>query len=81
MKFSLINVHQQNVDGSVDGSLIQHKIAPSLGEAVDFAKETNKVNSGKLVIAVVPELLGRTILDGFMTGLVPLAVVKGENCG
>lgn len=62
MRLSLIIVHRRNADETMDGSLLQNKMAGSVEEAVD-----------KIEIAVVPEVAGRP-LDCYMR-LKPLAVV------
>jgi hypothetical protein len=74
MRLSLINVYKRNTDGTVDGSLIQNKMAGSIEEAVEFAKQTKAVNGNKIDIAVVPEVAGFP-WDGQRMMLVPLAIV------
>jgi hypothetical protein len=74
MRLSLINVHKRNPDNTVDGSLIQNKMAGSVEEAVEFAKATKAVNGNKIDIAVVDEVTGFW-WDGQRMQLVPLAIV------
>ena len=52
MNYSLINVDERHEDGTVSGSLVQHKTG-TLEGAIDWAIGTELVNSNKLDIAVV----------------------------
>jgi len=67
MKYSLINVHKEN-DGFVDGAWMQDHIG-TLGTAIKKARDTEKVNSNKITVAVVESLGYPTPNYYFRTGL------------
>lgn len=56
MRYSLINVSNEH-DGIVDGNWIQN-FTGSFEEACKFARETEKINSNRITVAVVEELSG-----------------------
>ena len=51
--FSLIVVDSKNADGSVNGTLLQHKVGTTLEDAKEFARGTEKVNSNRIEIVVI----------------------------
>lgn len=76
MKFSLITVYEKNADGTINGTLLQNKIAENAEAAIEFAKQTKAVNGGKIDIAVVDEVSSGYIAPlTFLMFLSPLAVV------
>lgn len=75
MKFSLIIVRETNNDGTINGTLLQNKIASSLDEVIEFAKQTKAVNGNKIDIAVVDEVSAGYVPPlTDMRSLYPLAV-------
>lgn len=56
MRYSLINVSNEQ-NGFVDGNWIQD-FNGSFEKACEFARETEKVNSNRITVAVVDELPG-----------------------
>ena len=56
MRFSLINVYQQR-GNVVDGNWIQD-FTGTLEEAIQEARDTERVNGGRITVAVVEGLAG-----------------------
>lgn len=72
MKYSLVTVYNEE-NGKVDGVLIQNYIG-TLDEASKFARETEKANSNRIVVAVVGDLCCSTADYSFRKGLKRLDV-------
>jgi hypothetical protein len=56
MKFSLINVDKES-NGLINGTWLQNHTG-TLETAIKKAKETEKVNSNRITVAVVDEVIG-----------------------
>ena len=67
MRFSLINVYQQR-GNVVDGNWIQD-FTGTLEEAIQEARDTERVNGGRITVAVVEGLAGSIPAGDFRVGL------------
>lgn len=55
MRYSLINVSKTFPDGRINGVWIQH-FTGEFEDAVEYARDTERVNSNRITVAVVHEL-------------------------
>jgi hypothetical protein len=58
--YTLINVHETHEDGTVSGTWLQDKCGDLTG-AIDWARQTERLNSNKITIAVVARITGDTL--------------------
>ena len=72
MKYSLINVTNQ-YGKYVDGIWIQNFIG-TLEEATQYGRETEKANSNRILVAVVNELAGTTLIGAYRKHLESLDI-------
>ena len=67
MRCSLIDVVQQCGE-IVEGTWIQNFTGP-LDEAAQWARDTEKVNGGRIMVAVVDEIIGTNLIGVYRKGL------------